>query len=101
MNNRLKLQKMLEELLGSSYVYFQPPEGIKMNYPAIVYSLNDIVNKSANNRVYIQNNSYVIKVIDKNPDSLIVDKISKLPKCIYDRSYKSEGLNHTIFTLYF
>ena len=38
---RLDLQKLLVELLGSDNVYFQPPPSVQMNYPAIVYKLDD------------------------------------------------------------
>ena len=52
MPSRLELQTLLEEILGSRNVYFQPPESVKMNYPAIVYSLDDIENSFANDGVY-------------------------------------------------
>lgn len=38
MASRLDLQTFLEELLESKNVYFQPPESVKMKYPAIVYA---------------------------------------------------------------
>ena len=39
---RLELHEILCTILGSRNVYFQPPESIKMNYPAIVYGLDDM-----------------------------------------------------------
>lgn len=101
MESRLKLQTMLEELLGSRNVYFQPPESIKMKYPAIVYSRSDIANNSADNSVYMQSHFYEITVIDDDPDSEIVYKISKLPRCRFNRHFTSDDLNHDTFTLYF
>ena len=80
MSRRTELQTLLEEILGSKNVYFQPPDTVSMKYPAIVYSLNRI---------------------DKNPDSEFIDKISSLPLCQFDRPYKSDNLNHYVFTLYF
>ena len=71
-----------------------------MQYPAIVYSLSNIKNNHANNKVYTQSRSYQITVIDKSPDSIISDKISQLPYCKFDRSYVSDGLNHYVYTLY-
>ena len=44
MASRLDLQTFLEEILESRNVYFQPPESVKMKYPAIVYALDDIEN---------------------------------------------------------
>lgn len=101
MATRVDLQNVLEELLGSRSVYYQPPESLKMSYPAIVYSRKTIDNSYANNSVYKQNYAYEITVIDKNPDSEIVNKVSKLPTCRFDRHFKSDNLNHDVFTLYY
>ena len=98
-NNRIKLQNILEEILGSRNVYFQPPENIKMKYPAIVYTRSDIKKTYADNEVYKQDNVYQITVIDANPDSDIVKKISKLPMCRYNRNFKSDNLNHDVFVI--
>ena len=101
MATRVDLQVKLERILGSRNVYYQPPESLKMNYPAIVYARKTIDNSYANNSVYKQNYAYEITVIDKNPDSEIVNKISKLPTCRFDRHFKSDNLNHDVFTLYY
>lgn len=101
MKSRLELQTMLEELLGSRNVYFQPPESIKMKYPAIVYSRSDIDNDSADNSVYKQSHYYQLIVIDEDPDSEIVEKVSKLPRCRFDRHYTADNLNHDTFTLFY
>lgn len=99
MGSRLELQSLLESILGSRNVYYQPPESIKIKYPAIIYSRNDIDNNFADDIVYMQNHTYQIIVIDANPDSEIVDKISKLPMCRYNRHYTSDNLNHDVFIL--
>lgn len=99
MNTRLELHEVLCDILGSRNVYFQPPESIKMKYPAIVYSRSNIDNDHANNEVYIQSMAYLIIVIDSDPDSEIVKKISKLSKCVYNRHYKTDNLNHDVFTI--
>ena len=101
MDRRPDLQTTLEELLGRRNVYYQPPESVKMKYPAIVYSRNRIDNTFANNKVYGQSFSYTITVIDADPDSEIVMKVSKLPKCRYVRNFKSDNLNHDVFELYY
>lgn len=98
--NRENLHKILVEVLGSDNVYYQPPESIKLKYPAIVYSRNVIDNTFADDIVYKQACSYKITVIDKNPDSDIVRKVSQLPMCRHDRHFKSDNLNHDAFTLY-
>ncbi len=102
MNSRLELQKRLEELLGNRNVYYQPPENLKMEYPAIVYSKSKIESKNADNSAYMTMKKYEITVIDKKPDNPVIDR---LPGCFlmcgYDRHYKADNLNHDVFTLYF
>lgn len=97
---RLELHSILVAVLGSNNVYFQPPPNVQMKYPAIVYELNGIDNKMANNQVYIQHPGFKVTTIDKNPDSEIPGKVSRLPYARYVTSYKKDNLNHTVFTLY-
>lgn len=101
MGTRVELQSLLEEVLGSRNVYFQPPSDIHMKYPAIVYARSRIANDHANDDVYRQSLSYELTVIDANPDSEIVTKISKLPMCRHDRHFTSDNLNHDVFTIYY
>lgn len=99
--SREELHSLLVSVAGNRNVYFQPPESIRMSYPAIVYSRSDIRNTFADNDPYAQHRAYEIIVIDKDPESEIVDKISLLPLCRFNRHYKSDNLNHDVFTLYF
>ena len=101
MASRLNLQTELETILGSRNVYYQPPESVKMKYPAIVYSRKNIDNVFADDAVYTQNHSYELTVIDPNPDSEIVMKVSNLPACTFDRHYTADNLNHDVFRLYY
>lgn len=107
MHKRLELHDILCEIInitepnGDRHTYYQPPESIKMNYPAIVYSRKSIDNVHANNSIYRQSNAYEVIVIDEDPDSEIVSKVSKLPTCRHDRHYESDNLNHDVFTLYY
>ena len=101
MANRLDLHEMLCGILGSRNVYFQPPETIRMDYPAIRYSLSTIKNDHADDKVFLQNRCYTVTVVDKNPDSIISNKVSTLPKCKFDRFYTASGLNHYVYTLYY
>ena len=99
-NRRLQLHVILCEVLGTRNVYFQPPENLQMNYPAIVYSLDDIETTHANGGVYLCTKRYSVIIIDDDPDTEIVDKMSALPLCRFERSYISDNLNHYIFEIY-
>lgn len=100
MSSRLELQSILEGILGSRNVYFQPPSSVRMKYPAIIYSRKDIEKRSANDGAYRKLPSYEVVLIDKNPDSQFVEKIVDLPYCSFDRHYESDNLNHDVFTIY-
>lgn len=100
-NRRLELHEILCEILGSGSVYFQPPESVKMNYPAIVYGLDDLDSVHANDGVYLLRRRYAVTVISEDPDTDLIGKIAVLPMCRFDRSYKSDNLNHYVFTLYY
>lgn len=101
MGSRLDLQTVLENVLGTKNVYFQPPPSISMKYPAIVYSRMNIDTAYANNFAYSQRLAYKLTVIDRDPDSEIVKKVAMLPLCSFDQHYASDNLNHDVFTIYF
>lgn len=92
---------MLKDILGSSYVYFQPPELVKMRYPCILYVRSGIEIGFADDNPYIHDKEYMVTVIDPDPDSVIPDKIAKLPKCRFDRHYTADNLNHDVFTIFY
>lgn len=98
-SRRIKLHEKLVEILGSGNVYFQPPESLRIKYPAVVYSLNSVISTYADDSVYLRQTSYEVTVIDKNPDSKIADKISLLPRCAFNRCFVSDNLYHYVFTL--
>lgn len=100
-DRRLQLQILLEQLLGSKSVYYQPPASIKMSYPAIRYSRNDVYKSNADNIGYYRTNQYQLVVISKTPDLPVIDKLLSLPMCSFDRSYIADNLYHTVLTLYY
>lgn len=101
MSNRTNLQATLERILGSRNVYYQPPESVKITYPAIVYSRDDVVSQHADDMKYIHTNRYEIIVIDKRPDNEAIDKILELPLSSFNRHYTADNLNHDVLTLYY
>lgn len=98
---REELQKILEEILGSDQVYYQPPPTIQMHYPAIIYYRSDMYSTKADNTHYLNRVAYTVTVMDKNPDSAIVPAVAELPYSRFSRHYVVDNLNHDIFTIYF
>lgn len=101
MDRRVKLQQILEEILGSKNVYYQPLENVRMNYPAIRYSKESIDSEFANNSKYINTKRYQITLIDRRPDNSAIDKILNLPLSSYDRHFISDNLHHDVITIYY
>lgn len=101
MDKRLELHEILCGILGSRQVYFQPPESVKMKYPAIVYSRTRFSEHHADDITYMRLSTYEIIVIDKDPDSKYVEPLMALSLCAYDRHYVSNNLYHDVFTIYY
>ena len=100
MADRLELHSVLQELLGSSNVYYEPPESIKMQYDAIRYSKKTVDSKYANDRKYSMTDCYEVIVISRLPDNPVIKKLLSLPYCSYDRHYIADNLHHDVLTIY-
>lgn len=102
MDRRLNLQTELEELLGSRNVYFQPPESKKLEYPCIIYNRTGFDTRYGDDKVYNAKVAYDVMVIDKDPDSDLVEKILfHFPLIHHSRHYTVDNLNHDTFYLYY
>lgn len=100
--DRESLDEEFMDILGNENVYFQPPENIRMSYPAIVYFRNDINSRYADDRSYINVRSYDVTLIDKRPDSPFIDEImERFSFCRYNRHQTIDNLHHDYFTIYY
>lgn len=87
--------------MGTNHVYFQPPEGLLMQYPCIVYRRDNARAQYADNSTYRSTQRYIVTVIDRNPDSIFPDKVAQLPHCSRDRFFAVKDLNHDVFSIFF
>lgn len=102
MDQRLKIQKTLEDILGKpENVHFQPPQNIHLQYPAIIYSLSEIDTKFADNEPYTLTKQYVVTAITRDPDSDLPIKLASQRRTRFGRSYVVDNLYHHIFYMYF
>lgn len=96
---RIDLQSLLESILGSRNVYFQPPT--KMVYPCIMYERANAFTDKADNINYQTAMRYTLTLIGKVADNQeLVEQIMSIPYCTYERSYKADNLYHDVFNLY-
>lgn len=104
MGQRMDLQNQLKACMTAAgcepNVYFQPPEGLKMTFPCIVYGRSKMDIRHADGLPYTNTWRDMVTVIDRNPESKIVSEVAKLPKMRNDRVFTSQNLYHTVFMIY-
>lgn len=104
---RMPLHDILCEVIGGpfpdnkSHVYFNPPNGKQLRYPCITYSYTNNLDDFADNIHYRSSKRYTVTIIDEDPDSKIPERLIKLPYCISDRNFDTEGLSHFVYTLFY
>lgn len=102
MDRRQKLQMKLEETPRIKGVYFQPPEGFKMQYPCIRYNREDARTSKADNLTYRFTQRYTLMVITRDPDDGTAKwLVENLPMCSIDRTYVTNNLYHSVLTLFY
>lgn len=101
MDRRLQLQEVLEALLGSKAVYFQPPANYAMEYPCFRYERDDVVQEHANNRPYTSTDRYSVTFMSKSASDQTWRAVLALPMASFDRSYPADGIHHTIISIHF
>lgn len=99
--DRLLLQSDLTEILGSEFVYFQPPANISMQYPCIVYTWDDVKALKANNGKYKTDRRYQLIHISQKSEDPVVAALEALPYTKFRRRYTEGNLHHTVFDIYF
>lgn len=105
MGQRLELQTLLEDLIGQipgkTNVHFQPPPSTSLTYPCLVYKRSGITSRFGDNIPYFLEKEYILTVIYQDPDSDLMDKVARLPKCKLDRTFTNDNLYHAVFTISF
>lgn len=108
-NDRMFLHNTLERLLtdfnykdADKRVLYQPPESVKLIYPAIIYSRDVIQTRNANDApAYTVDTKYQLTYITKEPDDAIVYQIlERVPFCRHVRHYVADNLHHDVFSIY-
>ncbi len=93
--------EILEEILGLPNVYFQPPPSKDMQYPCLVYELDDVLTLKADNGPYSMFDRYQVTFIRNEPDSPVIRKLLSLKYAEFSRHFATSGLNHDVITIYY
>lgn len=81
-------------------VYYQPPEDLKLKYPCIVYELEDIHKRSADNGPYTMIDRYQVTFIRHEAESPVIRQLMGLQHSSFSRHFATSGLNHDVFVIY-
>ena len=103
MGTRTELQTVLETLLGSDKVYFQPKTNITIDYSlgVIVYHRDWGKTQFAENLPYRHMLRYQVTYISPKQNEAVLKALFDLPMCVYDRFFTADNLNHDVFKLFF
>ena len=97
-----ELQVVLQEIMGTNRVYYQPPENLKITYPCIVFERSTALQSFADNGPYRTTKRYTITLMTKTADNdEYLDQLLNLPMCTFDREFKLDGIVHDVFNIYF
>lgn len=99
--SRDELQLILEGIMEGYKVYFQPPSDIRMSYPCLIYERAGEDIDYANNKRYKNMYNYTLTLLDHDPDSKLMEKISELDYCRLVRDFSQNNVYHFIYELYF
>lgn len=97
---RVELHQQLVDILGSNYVYYQPPESVKLTYPCIIYTVARKIGVYGNNHRYFKGTGYTITLVTTSVDDSRCAALEELPYCSFDRHYTSDNLHHYTYTIY-
>lgn len=98
---RADLDRILRTTLGTSNVYFDPPESFKLKYPCIIYSFEGNADMHADNKTYYRYKRYSMLYITQNADDQMADTLSDLSFCKLARSYTANNLYHYAFEIFY
>lgn len=95
-----QLYPMLDAVSDEVTVYYQPPEEIKLDYPAILFEKTGGEYSFANNKVNSKAAKFKVTVIYKDPNFEYEESMSHIRYCSPDTSFRTEGLYHDVYTVY-
>lgn len=100
MKTRAEIQELLEDVLGSNNVYFQPPTNTSIKYPCIVYEFKRFNIQPADNKPYVVSGRWEIHHMYKNPKHDLKEKfVFGVPFCRFDRRIVTDGVYNDYYVI--
>lgn len=95
---RLQLAEEMQNAVNCA-CYFQPPENLKLTYPCIIYSLNDVNVVYASDGPYIELLNFEIIYITKDPLPKELQTLVYVLNRSCGRTYVADNLHHFVFNV--
>ena len=83
------------------HVYFQPPVSKKLTYPCIIYKLDNLNTRFADNGVYKLADEYSLTYVTRDPNDPNFHAIAMLRYCTMTNTQSSDNLHHYYYRIYF
>lgn len=98
--SRIELNADLHEICPN--VYFQPPSNLRLTYPCIIYKLDNLNVRFANNGTYHYMDEYSLTYITRDPDDENIRKIPlALPYCTMTNTATADNIRNYYYRLYY
>ena len=79
-----------------------PDSNITLKYPCVIFSIDRENSRYADNKRYMSQLRYTVTLVTRNAvDPLITKLMDNFNYLSLDRTYRTSGLYHYIFVLYF
>ena len=98
---RVNLHHMLEDILGSKNVYYDPPESFKLKYPCIVYYMEGFADIPADNQTYRRMRRYNMTYITTDSEDPVAERLADIRYCTLTRPFVASDLFHFSYTLFY
>lgn len=95
------LHDVLKNLMPGIPIYFQPPESIRMQYPCLIYTIDGTNSVHADNIKYADTRIYQLILVQRQPDTYLLDVVNSLQMCEHTGRLVVGGLYQDQFRLFF
>ena len=99
--NRQELRGILTDVMTEAgetpKLYFQSPESVKLEYPCIIYKMQEFDSRYADDGPYKILIRFDVTYITRSPTSQVPTLMVKRPGIGFDRYYVADNLHHYVY----
>lgn len=96
-----KIKAAVSGIVSGDQIYYQPPEGFRLDYPCIVYEMTGVWDRFGSGKRFAGKRKYQMMLITRDPDCPAVEKLLGLTYTALDRTFTTDNLYHYTFTIYY